>query len=77
MDKKNAIKVIKILYNKKYPRKPPIVHSTPRIEDPCFDSKGYLHFAVIDDIFGWNLFRKHSNPLLYLIDELVKKYHLV
>jgi len=77
MDIRKKIIVIKILYNENYPQKPPIVHSTPPIRDVCWDSNGYLHFAIKKDHFSWNLFRKYSNPLVYLIDEIVQKYKTI
>ena len=77
MDRKQRIIIIKILYNEKYPKRPPIVHSSPSIRDACWDSKGYLHFAIHNDSFAWNLFRRHSNPIIYIIDELVKKYKVL
>ncbi|MHA1270165.1 MAG: hypothetical protein ACTSPY_10300 [Candidatus Helarchaeota archaeon] len=77
IDKKNRIYIIKILYNNQYPIKPPIIHSTPPIRDLCWDSKGYLHFAIKKDIFSWDLFKNYSNPLIYIVDELVTKYKIV
>ena len=77
VDKNIKIIIVKILYNEKYPKRPPIVHSSPPIRDACWDSKGFLHFAIKGDFFAWNSFRKHSNPLIYLIDELVLKYKVV
>jgi len=77
VNSKNQIFVVEILYNENYPNRPPIVHSSPSIRDPCWDSRGYLHFAVAGRDFAWSIFKKSSNPLIYLIDELAIKYKII
>ncbi|MHA1299133.1 MAG: hypothetical protein ACTSO9_06860 [Candidatus Helarchaeota archaeon] len=66
--------VIKILYNSNYPENPPKIISTPPIRDVCWDNKGVLHWAKWGDQFVWSKYKDHSNPLIYLADEITEKY---
>lgn len=61
-----------------YPRWPPRVVTIPTHPDPCF-RRGELDWAIVDNgkQFVWELYTRHSNPLVYLIDELKTKYGLV
>lgn len=69
-----VFRTTRVLLNAEYPEKPPIVKATPRPKDPCFDSKGFLHWAEHSRKLVWNRYKHHLNPLIYLIDELFDKY---
>lgn len=77
MDVKGRVLVIKILYNEGYPDKPPVVMSSPPIRDICFDNQGILNFALKHGLFVWQKYKKYSNPLVYLADELANKYKAI
>ncbi|MFX1295720.1 MAG: hypothetical protein ACFFD2_12825 [Promethearchaeota archaeon] len=77
MDRTGRILVLKILFNEGYPERPPIVISIPPIHDTCFDNKGILNFALKKGIYVWQKYKKYSNPLIYLADELANKYKTI
>jgi len=69
-------RVTRLIYNGNYPESPPILKSTPRPKDKCFDSEGFLHWAERSQKRVWDRYKHHMNPLIYLIDELYDKYGL-
>ncbi|NVM55198.1 MAG: hypothetical protein HWN66_15945 [Candidatus Helarchaeota archaeon] len=77
MDRSGRVLVIKILFNEGYPEKPPIVMTTPPIRDVCFDNQGILNFASRKGLFVWAKYKRYSNPLVYLADELANKYNAI
>jgi len=74
LDRNGTVIIIKILYQPRYPEHPPKVTSTPPIRDVCWDSKGVLHFALMNRHFVWTKYKDYSNPLIYLTDEITGKY---
>jgi hypothetical protein len=66
-----------MLFHEGYPELPPIVVSTPPIRDVCFDNRGVLNFASKKGIFVWAKYKRYSNPLVYLADELANKYKAI
>jgi hypothetical protein len=62
-----------------YPRRPPRVVTLPQHRDPCFARNGELDWTIVRSSgkFTWELYMKHSNPLIYLLDELKTKYGLI
>jgi ubiquitin-protein ligase len=77
MDRNGRVIVLKILFNEGYPEKPPLVTSSPPIRDVCFDNKGVLSFATKKGLFVWKKYKRYSNPLVYLADELANKYKAI
>ncbi len=77
MDPKGRVIVIKMLFNEGYPENPPIVMTTPPIRDVCFDNQGILNFASRKGLFVWKKYKRYSNPLVYLADELANKYNTI
>jgi hypothetical protein len=65
--------------NTGYPKRPPRVVTIPKHRDPCFGRGGELDWTTVASTgrFTWELYMHHSNPLVYLLDELKTKYGLV
>ena len=65
--------------NTGYPGRPPRVVTIPPVRDPCFQNGGELNWTVVvgENRFTWELYMDHENPLVYLLEELKKKYGLV
>lgn len=61
-----------------YPRSPPIVVTSPSVIDPCFAHGGRLDWAYARGTLRtvWESMYLHSNPLIYLLDELFVKYRI-
>jgi len=71
------VHIITIKPSATYNNDPPIVISDPPISDPCWDSAGVLHWTRwANGVTPWDHFRNSSNPLIYIIEELQKKYKL-
>ena len=77
MDRQGRVIVIKITFNESYPEDPPLVVSTPPIHDACFDNRGVLHFATKQGLFVWQRYKRYTNPLVYLADELAGHYKAI
>jgi len=78
-DKYRRFVTVVLQANTGYPRRPPRVVTIPQLRDPCFQNGGELNWTVVagENRFTWELYMKHENPLVYLLDELKTKYGLV
>jgi hypothetical protein len=78
-DKYRRLITVVLQANTGYPRRPPRVVTLPKLRDPCFQNGGELNWTVVagENRFTWELYMKHENPLIYLLDELKTKYGLV
>jgi hypothetical protein len=78
-DKYRRLITLVLQPNVGYPRRPPRVITIPQHRDPCFARNGELDWTIIrgSGRFTWELYMRHSNPLIYLLDELNTKYGLM
>ncbi len=60
-----------------YPSVPPRVVTKPRVEDLCFNHDGELCWASVGERLVWTEYAGGENPLLLLLDELRRKYHIL
>jgi len=76
----NFARTIRVQPSADYPNTPPIISSNPPFSnDPCWDTRGILHYTTYADGSGspWNsLVARHQNPLISIIDELLTKYRM-
>jgi hypothetical protein len=79
-DKTGIVRTWKITPSGNYPNTPPVIVSEPPYSnDPCWDSKGILHYTNFKKNSGspWEKAVKvNVNPLFSLIIELLHKYKL-
>ena len=78
-DRYRRVLTVVVQANTGYPMRPPRVLTIPKHTDPCFSRRGELDWTIAKDSgrFTWELYVEHSNPLVYLMDELRTKYGLV
>jgi hypothetical protein len=78
-DKDRRLITVMLKANIGYPRYPPEVVTMPRAHDPCFGKDGKLNWTMVagQNRFTWELYVDHENPLVYLLEELKRKYGLI